>query len=602
MPKTKKPSDASPPIGKSYFDSNTEPGGDGILKWYENKQGADGNQFLTEKAIANFTAKLQERRLIHDGSEIREELLYVWFRSGRHGKPVLLTKADITGIRPDVKFPSDCRVYPGKGNRELFIEYMLAQCEQIEPTAIYTHTGIIEDNGERIFLNQGKSITAEGLTDSYNVQLPEDLAGYKFLDIADPEQDIFYTVLALYPAAVHTQLYFTLTAMAFLSPLMSILREVNCIPRFVPALIGKTGTFKTTISNLNLNFFGQFSHYDRSGVSFDDTENSVGYKLSLLSDVLASLDDRTPGGTLAEKKKMSQIEQAASRLIGDRRARSRMTSDLKMRRSYFAKGNLTTTGEEMFNDITESGVARYIALELKPGDVDISKIVEVQNRAYHLNNAMSFYIMWVLKNYDSIKSRAKDLFIGFRNDAQSGKYFRLAEAVSHLQLGIYFFSEWLVSAKQLTNEQAEQMRAKTWNIFTALAAKQDKRVQEENPVSMFTEAIKEMLARNTYRVLDITLPNFATQSISEKCLGYKDGSFYYLFPDAVYSAVREHFSKLDKVFPLSKQTLLQRLAEAEMIEPSAKQNTKQKKLSGSKTPKWFLWLKASAIEEKEEEE
>lgn len=585
------------PVGATAFEFDISPGGDGILKWVECKQGADGSPFTDSTPIANFTPVLVERRAVHTGFDTVEELVFNAFRAGRYSGEVILTKADITGLRPDLKFPADCRYYSGKGNREWLIEFMLKECEDKPLVDIYEHTGYIVKDGERVFVNGLNSITCKGFTKDYIVRLPEDLAGYRFLEIQDSESEIFNTLLIRYPAAVPAHLYYTLVSMAFLSPLNTILGEVGHTPRFIPAIIGRTGSFKTTIANLNLNFFGVFSYNDRAPISFDDTENAVGIKLSLLDGVLASLDDRLPPTTQDIKRKTEKIEQAAARMIGDRRGRGRVTSDIKLRDSFIAKGNLATTAEEMYSNTGESGVARYISIEIKQGDISVEKLVEVQNRAYHLNNAMSLYIQWVLQNWEDITSHIKGQFIDLRNKAQSGGHFRLAEAVAHLQIGIIYFSEWLISDKQITPEQAEQMQSKSWKIFLNLAAKQEHRIVEENPIEMFIAGLREMLARKTVRVVDIATCESGLTGLSEKLIGYRDNGFFYLYPDATYSAIRAHYAALDKQFPLSKQTLLQRLSDEKLIETSERQTTKQKRIPSVKNPVRLIWLKADAVDE-----
>lgn len=589
--------DRSSPVGATAFEFDISPGGDGILKWVECKQGADGSPFTDSTPIANFTPVLVERRAVHTGFDTVEELVFNAFRAGRYSGEVILTKADITGLRPDLKFPADCRYYLGKGNRERLIEFMLKQCEDKPLVDIYEHTGYIVKDGERVFVNGLNSITCKGFTKDFIVRLPEDLAGYRFLEIQDSESEIFNTLLIRYPAAVPAPLYYTLVSMAFLSPLNAILGEVGHMPRFIPAIIGRTGSFKTTVANLNLNFFGEFSYNDRAPISFDDTENAVGIKLSLLDGVLASLDDRLPPTTQDVKRRTEKIEQAAARMIGDRRGRGRVTSDIKLRDSFIAKGNLTTTAEEMYSNTGESGVARYLSSETKQGDISVEKLVEVQNRAYHLNNAMSLYIQWVLQNWEDITSRIKGQFIDLRNKAQSGGHFRLAEAVAHLQIGIIYFSEWLIAAKQLMPEQAEQIQSKAWKIFLNLAAKQEHRIVEENPIEMFIAGLREMLARKTVRVVDLATYESGLTGQSEKLIGYRDNRFFYLYPDATYSAIRAHYAGLDKQFPLSKQTLLQRLSDEKLIETSERQTTKQKRIPGVKNPVRLIWLKSDAVEE-----
>ena len=65
-----------------------------------------------------------------------------------------------------------------------------------------------------------------------------------------------------------------LLAVTFLCPLNHFLKSAGCEPKFVTALIGKTGSRKSTLAALFLSFFGKFSASDLP-MSFHDTANSI---------------------------------------------------------------------------------------------------------------------------------------------------------------------------------------------------------------------------------------------------------------------------------------------------------------------------------------
>ena len=164
--------DQASPVGATAFEFDISPGGDGILKWVECKQGADGSPFTDSTPIANFTPVLMERLAVHTGFDTVEELVFNAFRAGRYSGEVTLTKADITGLRPDVKFPADCRYYLGKGNRERLIEFMLKQCEDKPLVDIYEHTGYIVKEGDSMW-----NIAKENHTTVQNIIDTNELSG-----------------------------------------------------------------------------------------------------------------------------------------------------------------------------------------------------------------------------------------------------------------------------------------------------------------------------------------------------------------------------------------------------------------------------------------
>jgi len=83
------------------------------------------------------------------------------------------------------------------------------------------------------------------------------------------------------------------------------------------------------------------------------------------------------------KAQMENMEQSTARQIGDRSGRARMNADGTLKATYRPNCNLIITAEESFSNVGESAIARSISVELKPGDVDLTALTEVQQKADH---------------------------------------------------------------------------------------------------------------------------------------------------------------------------------------------------------------------------
>ena len=221
------------------------------------------------------------------------------------------------------------------------------------------------------------------------------------------------------------------------------------------------------------------------------------------------LDDRIPSTTPKIRAQMEAMEQAVARQIGDRSGRARMNADGSLKATYRPNCNLIITAEESFSNVGESAIARSLSVELKPGDIELSKLTEVQQRAAHLNQCMGDYIQWVLSNWDAISERAKPMFLDFRNKAQSGGHGRLAECVAHLQIGVVFMCEWLINQSVISTTDADTLQRKSWDVFISLAQAQNRRIAEEKPVKLFLDAIKEMHDRKAINIFDLDNPSVA---------------------------------------------------------------------------------------------
>ena len=547
----------------------------------------------TETAFANHTPILKEQRTIDNGIEVTEELVFNVRRAGRSWGDVSITTKDILSNTPNLKFGAACRIYLGRNFKSFYSESMQMQCENAPHSVVYQHTGYSVIDGERVFLNGGYSVTAEGLTDKYNVVFSGQLQNYHFTN--EKHDSRYNTLLRALPKVAPKELVFAGLGLSFLTPLNAMLREKGVEQSFILYFVGKTGARKTTLAKLFLNFFGTFDNGTAPPAGFRDTINAIEKKFALLDSTLTLLDDRIPSTTPKIRAQVEAIEQASFRLIGDRSGRARMNADGTLKATYIPKCGLITTAEEAFSNAGESGVARSLAVELKPGDVDLTALTEVQQRAEELNECMSEYIQYVIVHWDELAEELKPLFIDLRSKAQNGGHGRLAECVAHLEIGITVLCRWLESIGEITTEQAEELKARAWDVFVSLAEEQNRRITNEKPVKLFIDAIKEMKDRGEIRFDEI-----GGNANSLHPIGYTDKYFYYCYPDSIYSEVKRFYAAQDINFPLGKSALFQQLAIDGLIEADKGQSTKVKRI-GEKRPR-FLWLRVEALDNDKREE
>lgn len=577
---------------------NYESKADGTLVYKEPLKSKDTGEVvgIEEVPLANHTPILQKQRIVDNGIESVETLVFNVRRAGRMWGDVSVTLKEILSQTPNIKFGAACRLFVGRGIKARYSEAMQIQCENAPLETLYTHTGYTMINGERVFLNGGYSVTANGLTDKYTVQLEGKLGRYGFTN--ERHNTRYTTLLTDLPKVAPRSLILTGLAYSFLTPLNAMLRDAGCEPRFILYFVGKTGTRKSTMANLFLSFFGKFREIETAPTSFKDTPNSIELALALLDSTLTLLDDRTPPTNKSENDQQNRIEQSVARGIGDRAGRARLNADSTLKTVYRPAGNLIITAEEAFNNVGESAVARSVCCELKPDDVNLSALTEVQRKAGELNECMSEYIQFVLANWDSISEECLEQFYSLRDKAQTGGHGRLAVAVAHLQIGINVMCRWLEFQKVISAEQSEEIKSQSWETFMELATAQNRRIYEEKPVKLFLDAIREMRDRGTIRISDM---DNAGQWNSSSVIGYRDKAFYYLYPDAIYSEVRRFYMEQDKNFPLGKTALFRQLAIDGLIETDKGQNTKVKRIKDGKRPR-FLWLNVTALDDEREEE
>ena len=531
-----------------------------------------------------------EVEITHDnGADIEKSVEMTFLEMGGKKIAARVPVKDILNNNYLLPYSIDCRPVVGPRNKSLIVDSILAQAAQTPRVTIYQQTGWRKIGGKYAFLNAGGAIGANGIT----VELSGRNVNYFFTDSDSPGR--YKTVKKFLDAAPRT-ITIPLLAFAFLSPLCEVFRRARIEPSFILMLLGVTGSMKSTLAALALNFFGEAWNNKNLPHSFKDTANALEKSLFLLADVLTVIDDLHPAGSKIEAARMAATFQAVSRSVGDRTGRQRMNADASLRQSYVPRSNVIITGED-FPDIGQSGTARNIIIELKKGDVDIPVLTDIQSHTAHLAESMRDFIKWLLPQYDKLPEVLKKHFLILRERAQGVGHGRTAEAIAHLQIGISIFLKFMCEVRAFTEAECDSIRNESWQIFIKLADEQNRRIQQDKPTILFLSALKELLDTKEYNIESIKRVH-PYSNPPEDSLGFFDDDYIYLYPETAYKAIKQFYNAADRNFPLSKSQLFKHLQSEGLIEAGEDRSTKPKKIRGEN--KRLLWLKASALEVKNE--
>lgn len=322
----------------------------------------------------------------------------------------------------------------------------------VEFRTVYLQTGWKKINGEYVFLmpNAQRQIS---------VELQGKLKNY-FFSSKYSKYNLIYLYAILENSFAPQNVILPLLAVTFLCPLNHFLKIAGYEPKFVTALIGKTGSRKSTLAALFLSFFGKFSASDLP-MSFHDTANSILSNVYYLKDVLTCIDDFHPSGMFYEQE-MKSIAQNISRYYGDRIGRARLNSKSELQSSRPPTGNALITAEYV-PEISVSGSARYFNIELNENDVQLYELSEYQQLVNNgiLYGIMQFYIDWIKDVYlvdeNLFVKMLEDMFLKYRSVfinvlCQSKIKFhnRTPDMLAHLKIGFSFLLVFLNEHEQIT--------------------------------------------------------------------------------------------------------------------------------------------------------
>ncbi|WP_437656740.1 DNA polymerase [Sorangium sp. So ce1182] len=536
--------------------------------------------------LANFTAQIDRDEFLDDGAEKTHSFtISGTLEDGRALPPVRLDPSKLSSdMWPRICWGARASVAAIPRAAAHLLAAMQAVSNPTQ-TGMFTHTGWREHDGEMIFLHADgvvggaeAAVRLDGGLSRYKLPpVVEDLAGavklsLSFLDLTDPQITI-PLFCAVFRAPLQHALYCDATV----------------------ALCGTTGSLKTTLSALAMSHFGDFDA-EHLPASWSSTANALERMAFLAKDVLLAVDDFAP--TKAEAgddlhRKAAQLLRA----IGNANSRSRLQSDCSARPDRPPRALVLSTGEDVPSG--ESIQARLVTVRMKPGDVDLAKLTELQKNRRRLSHAMLGYLMWLKSQMPGLHTLMETRFIELRAELhQQGQHLRAPAALAHLLLGMEYFCLFAKDSGVLDDAGAAALLRRARASLIANAAEQSRAAVDANPVHRFIEVLRTLLLQGKVQTVDVA---FALDTAEGHGIGWQDKDYLYLLPDAAYSAVVEALRARGQAMPLAARMLWSRLVDEGFVHGEEGRSTRKKLVGGVKGHRErVLWLRRDAIQLRDE--
>lgn len=538
------------------------------------------------RKLCNFVPYLTGEQIIDDGSqETRFFDVHALHENGANLRQVRINSKEFSSMNWICDcWGAQCNVAPLRSAKE-HIRYALQCTADGKTSVIYTHLGWRKIENKWHYLMPGNR---------FDVQLQGKLRNYH-LSHGDCNAAVNESLNCIMHYPAPQDVSFPLFAYTYLSPLNSFLKLSGYEPKFILALVGKTGSKKSSIAALYLSHFGSFTNTTLP-MSFRDTANSIVENSFSLKDVLTVIDDFHPSSK-QEEMQMTSIAQILVRAYGDRAGRSKLRSDSSMICSRPPQGNCLITCEQM-PDISESGHARCLRLELSTEEVKLDTLTALQNHARNglFQVSMQCYVDWLANQLEQDEPRLiemlRKLFESYREHftqvlrAKAIKYHdRLPENAAWLSIGIELFQRFAISQGILQLKNSTMLNEIATPIFEKLVARQCLFQIEDNPIEKFVAKFQSLIDSGRLYVQQLT--NIQPMVITG-FVGYEDDSYYYLITDIAHSSVKKLCDEQGEHFSISVSMLLKRLGEDGFIRTDGSKHTKLIKINGR--PKRLMWL------------
>lgn len=554
------------------------------------KQGAE-----VRKKLADFAALPVEAVRRDDGVDAKMEFTMEGISSTGERFPAVSVPSTKFGA---MNWPMECwglgaTISPGQAVKDKLRHAIQSiGAKTAKQRTVYTHTGWRRINGELAYLYHGGAVGAEGVC----VELEGNLSSYTL-----PEQGGSLKPSLELLDVIPKHISIPLLGHIYLAPLTEFLTSAGYPPMHTLFLSGTSGARKSTVAALGLAHFGSQFNNTHMPASFKDTGNAIGRKAFLLKDMPLLVDDLHPTASPQERRRMDSVAQSIARMWGDRADRGRLRSDLSMQEGNPPRGIGMMTGEDL-PEVGESGLARFVLVEVKPDDVSrLTELSALQDKAKNgeLAAAMRTYVEWLLPQGDQLPGILRDRFKALRSDMAervTGVHGRQHDNAASLLLGFGMFLSCAEHRGDITSAEKAELLQEAMNVLEATSEAQKQTVRDESPVRMFLETLGELISTKAVRVIPLigSAPDPMMGELG--MVGYRDKENLYLMPGIAHSAVVKQLSTAGVSFPVSKATLWKRAVEQGYVEPDAKGNpTRVKKIGGVNSR--YVWFKLDKLRE-----
>lgn len=462
----------------------------------------EDNRFVMEKVtlagpvdvnLGNFHCVITEEVTRDDGAEKAKRFMLEGFHES--GQPLPTTEVSVHQFAclnwVLEQYGSRAVIYAGC--KDHFRVAIQTCSEDVIQRTLYTHTGWREIGDEYAYLSGGGALGHKGLIENIEVDLGE--AGLKdyLLEIpSSPNQAktaiaVSLKMLELAPKEIAAPLL----AGTYLAPLGQALKI-----DFSLFLSGLTGTRKSEIAAIAQGHYGPEFRGKNLPANWSSTPNSLEKICFLAKDALTVVDDFNPVGSQYDINAYHKKADQLMRGQGNQAGRQRMRADGTLRPTYFPRGLILGTGEDIPRG--QSLRARTLVLEVVPTDVNLDVLSELQVARGDgvLAQAMAAFVQWLAPQMDTLADTLPDRKQVLRQEAlEAGKaHSRTPDIIASLMVGVEMFLRFATDHGAITKNQAGTLWGECQDAIREAAIRQANIQEEECPVQRFMELLASAMS------------------------------------------------------------------------------------------------------------
>ena len=560
--------------------------------------------------LSNINARIIAEIVVDDGSERKRQME---IECKVKGNLLAVVKIPCGSFAQMSWVISECgsaaQIAPGFGVKDHLRYAIQVLSGNIPCMTVYEHTGWREINGQWVYLSQGAVIGADGVCPDINVTLTGNLADYALKLPEHPVRAVQASLqlLECAPPAIAVPL--------FLAAYRALLGEA--LPTdFSLFLAGVTGSRKTELAAQVQAHFGQNWHGKKLPGSFSSTANALERHTFCAKDAATVVDDFCPQGSTTEVGKLHTTADRLFRAQGNQSGRQRMNPDGSLRPTYYPRGLIIATGEDIPRGQSLRG--RLLILEFTAETVNLSALTTVQQHAANgrLAEAAGCFCQWLAPRIPALKKQLPARLHHLRTEIVATAHSRHPDTLAELIITAEQFAEFAIA--QGVTLPGDWLADITAALMQA-GQDQQQAIAAEEPAARFVRLVESALSSGRCHLKpmdgkhlpndkDFTAYGWQLRTVglgaNERADWYECGPAIgrfkrdntpgiYLDPEAAYGQVQRFADEQGHSIPLQQRSLVKALyAKGYLLSRSEPRFTVNQRLPDGST-KRFLHLRVS---------
>jgi len=381
-----------------------------------------------------------------------------------------------------------------KNRRKTDLLLTAIESRSINKKVVKSHgfTGYTGNNP--VFLAPGICISKDGVARNYHCKLP---SIYKSYNLSKPaaskklKRKVLKKVLRIFGLSLKNPTHGAVLLAWVMAGALSLIERPKC----TIVVVGKSGTRKSSLAALGLNFAGTEFQTDNLVGNFFSTENSLEQMLLTLGGIPVVIDDFNPDENINISKKIEVLDRLV-RAIGNGTFRLRKNemdnSDIRP-----PSAALLITAE-VVPKLDDSANARIFYSDIYPDDIDLKLLTELQKDAKD-GVFMSVYatcIVYIISNRDEV---AKNFFADkesaakYLRDRYAVPKYRVAENFSSMMAAIKFILRLSVKYEAIPMDEAKTLYRDCIKAVALTTSRQNEIITTVNHLNGISNAFEMAL-------------------------------------------------------------------------------------------------------------